>query len=52
MMMRSGIASNNPMSVRALLYVILGHQKHHLGIIKERYLNPDYKPETAAVAQN
>ena len=45
MMMRSGIASNNLMSVRALLYVIIGHQKHHLGVIKERYLNPDYKPE-------
>jgi len=52
MMMRSGIASNNPMSVRALLYVILGHQKHHLGIIKERYLNPDYKPETTGTAQS
>ena len=38
MMMRSGTANNNGMSVRALLYVILGHEIHHMGVIKEKYL--------------
>jgi len=45
MMMQMGTASDNPVSVRALLYIILGHQKHHLGIIRERYLDQDYKVE-------
>jgi uncharacterized damage-inducible protein DinB len=43
MMMRLGKANKNPMSVRALLFVILGHQKHHLGVIRERYLTPGYQ---------
>ncbi|MFI5134708.1 MAG: DinB family protein [Chitinophagales bacterium] len=50
MMMRTGSANKNPFSVRALVFIIIGHQKHHLGVIKERYLNPDYKPEAAAVS--
>lgn len=45
-LMRSGVASGKTMSVRGLLYVILGHQLHHIGIIKDRYLNPEYKPES------
>jgi hypothetical protein len=32
-----GIASENPASVRALAYVILGHERHHLQILRERY---------------
>jgi len=35
---QKGIASGNPVSVRALLYIIAGHELHHLNIIKERYL--------------
>jgi len=35
---KKGIASGNPVSVRALIYIIAGHELHHLGIIKERYL--------------
>lgn len=35
---RSGIGSDSVMSVRALGFIISGHQKHHLNIIKERYL--------------
>lgn len=38
-LLRSGIASNNPMSVRALGFVIIGHQNHHQRIFKERYLD-------------
>ncbi|GGC96492.1 DNA damage-inducible protein DinB [Flavobacterium lutivivi] len=33
-----GIASNNPMSVRALGFVIIGHQNHHQKVFEERYL--------------
>lgn len=33
-----GTASEKPISARALAYVIAGHEKHHLGVIKERYL--------------
>ena len=33
-----GTASNNSISVRAIGFIILGHQNHHLKIIKERYL--------------
>lgn len=36
---RKGIASNNPISVRALGIVIIGHQNHHQRIFQERYLN-------------
>jgi len=37
-LLRSGIASNNNMSVRALGFVIIGHQNHHQRIFQERYL--------------
>lgn len=33
-----GIASGKAISVRALLYIIAGHELHHLSILKERYL--------------
>lgn len=36
--MRTGIASNNPFSVRSLAYLIAGHEAHHVKIIQERYL--------------
>lgn len=35
---RSGVASGNVMSVRAIAYHIAGHELHHLNVIKERYL--------------
>ena len=38
-LLRKGIASNNPVSVRALGFVIIGHQNHHERIFQERYLN-------------
>ena len=37
-LLRTGIASNNTMSVRALGFVIIGHQNHHQRIFEERYL--------------
>jgi hypothetical protein len=36
---RSGIASDNPFTVRALAYIIAGHAAHHERVIKERYLS-------------
>lgn len=33
-----GVASENVMSVRALGFVIIGHQNHHQRIFEERYL--------------
>jgi uncharacterized damage-inducible protein DinB len=35
---RIGTASKNPISVRALLYIIAGHERHHLELFRERYL--------------
>ena len=37
----TGIASNWKVSVRAYFYIIIGHQEHHVKILKERYLNED-----------
>ncbi|TGE06059.1 DinB family protein [Hymenobacter fodinae] len=36
--MRTGTASNSPTSVRALAYIVPGHEAHHLHILQERYL--------------
>jgi hypothetical protein len=36
--MRSGIASDNPFTVRALAYIIAGHLTHHRRILDERYI--------------
>ena len=33
-----GVASGSDMSVRAIGFVIIGHEKHHCQVIKERYL--------------
>jgi uncharacterized damage-inducible protein DinB len=38
MLKRTGSASNNIMSVKTLVNLIYGHHKHHLNILKERYL--------------
>ncbi len=34
---RRGTASDQPISVRALAYVIPGHVRHHLQVLEERY---------------
>ena len=34
---RSGTANNKPISVRALIYIIAGHERDHLGTLKARY---------------
>ncbi|TQR20692.1 DinB family protein [Psychrobacillus vulpis] len=35
---RRGFANNSELSVRALAYIIAGHELHHVNIIKEKYL--------------
>jgi DinB family protein len=35
--LRTGTASDDPVSVRALAYILAGHVRHHLGILRERY---------------
>jgi len=35
--MRIGIASDNPVSVRALAYIVAGHELHHRRILQEKY---------------
>ena len=36
---RIGTASNNPVSVRALAYIMAGHVRHHQSILREKYLS-------------
>ena len=35
---RVGMASGHPMSVRAAAWVIAGHERHHVRVLRERYL--------------
>ncbi len=37
---RHGMASDEEVSVRALAYIIAGHELHHVGILETRYLSP------------
>lgn len=38
---RSGVASDNPVSVRAIAYIIAGHVAHHTQVLKEKYRIPE-----------
>lgn len=35
---RVGVANDNPVSVRAIVWIMAGHVRHHLNILTERYL--------------
>ncbi len=35
---RRGSANQNDVSVRALLYIVAGHERHHAELLRERYL--------------
>ncbi len=37
--MRKGLANNSEVSVRALAYIIAGHELHHREILQSKYLN-------------
>jgi hypothetical protein len=34
---RRGTANDAAVSARALLYIIVGHTEHHLGVLRTRY---------------
>jgi uncharacterized damage-inducible protein DinB len=34
---RRGIASDWPVTVRALAYITLGHERHHMGVLRDKY---------------
>ena len=36
--LRHGKANKNDVSVRALAYIIAGHELHHMGVLRSRYL--------------
>jgi len=36
---RSGIANDSPISARALAYILAGHELHHRGVLRSRYLS-------------
>ncbi|MGB1309087.1 MAG: DinB family protein [Oceanihabitans sp.] len=38
MLLQKGIASNGNLSVRAIGFIFVGHENHHIEVIKERYL--------------
>lgn len=38
MLKEVGMGSRSPMSVRALGFITVGHEKHHVSLIRERYL--------------
>ena len=35
---RRGVANDQEITPRALAYIIAGHERHHVGILRERYL--------------
>ncbi len=39
MLLRKGNASGYEVTVRGLVYIIVGHMEYYLKVIKERYLN-------------
>ncbi len=45
-----GVASENPVTARALIYIIVGHVAHHLAVLRDRYGLGSGK--TAATAAN
>lgn len=36
---RGGVASKNPVTVRAIAYIVAGHERHHVNVLLERYLS-------------
>lgn len=49
---RSGVANDNSVSVRALVFIMAGHLRHHMNVLRERYLNslPSQPDSTEASA--
>jgi DinB superfamily len=41
---RRGVANNNDVSVRALAYILVGHERHHTAIIRRRLSSASARP--------
>ena len=46
---RTGVASGDVVSVRALAFLCTGHAEHHLAILRERYLAGSCEQESAPI---
>jgi hypothetical protein len=44
---RVGTASDNQITVRALAFILLGHERHHVRILRDRYLGTPTSQRTA-----
>ena len=40
--LRRGVANDAEVTVRALAFIMAGHEAHHIGILKRRYLANDF----------
>ena len=40
MLCKKGLADKASVTVLALLYIIAGHEKHHINVLEEKYLKP------------
>ncbi len=40
-----GTASARPISVRAIAYIVAGHERHHVALLREKYLPPLHTEE-------
>jgi DinB superfamily len=45
---RVGVANNNEVSVRALAFIMAGHVRHHMNVLRERYLIAQPQSPSAA----
>lgn len=49
--LRRGVASGNPITVRALAYIMAGHELHHMSVARERYLTGASTDETGSTSR-
>ena len=47
---RVGLANNNEVTVRALAFIMAGHLRHHMKVLRERYLSAEANPKTEGAA--
>jgi len=47
---RTGTANDNPVTVRALAFVMAGHLRHHMNVLRDRYLSNQAAAKTEGAA--
>jgi len=47
---RVGLANNNEVTVRALAFIMAGHLRHHMKVLRERYLSAEADPKAEGAA--